>query len=109
MKFDSLCREILDISQQVENLIDKQDEANCTVLLRQRQTLLEELQEHVHLYKNTSEFDEYQTRFRQFLTSIQLRDQHYVAKLRDQSQEILSKGSKQAKNKKAIKAYRNIL
>lgn len=109
MSFDSLCQKIEKLSQQVEQLIDDQDEANCVNLLTQRQALLEQLQQQVERIQDPSSLNLQREKLRSFFLSIQARDKNYTGILKEQTRQLLVKSAKNVQGKKAIKAYRSIL
>jgi hypothetical protein len=104
-----LFEKINDLSSNVEQLLESENEEECESLLVQRQSLLEQLAEEVAELTGTNPSSELSYQYREFLISIQKRDALSVKFALKQSQEISSKLSKQVKSKKAIKAYQKLL
>ena len=104
-----LYQSITQLSAEVEALLDAKDEENCPELLRQRQSLLEQLAEEVAAISDTESKRQESHNYVDFLRSIQARDSHYAAYAEQQKKAIFSERSQQVKTNKAIKAYHNIL
>lgn len=107
MCFDSLCHQIITLTDQVESLLVAENEAECANLLLQRQKLLEQLKEHVDATQDVKALKIQQTKLRDFLLLIQQRDNTSISVVKAKAKELLGQGSQQAKGNKAIKAYRS--
>lgn len=107
MCFDSLCQQIIALTDKVESLLVAEDEAECANLLLQRQKLLEQLKGYVDATQDAKELNFQQTKLRDFLLLIQQRDNSSILVVKAKAKELLGQGSKQAKGNKAIKAYRS--
>lgn len=108
MPLEPLFTEIELLSSQIEQLISDKNEENCAALLAQRQVLLEQLANQLVSMSEHAQFAEFQNKYIEFLKSIQVRDNKYLAIVKEESAGILSQSSQQTKVKKAIKAYQNI-
>jgi hypothetical protein len=104
-----LFEKINDLSSNVEQLLESENEEECESLLAQRQLLREQLADEVAEITDTTPSSELVYQYREFLKSIQQRDALSVQFALKQSQKISSKLSKQVKSKKAIKAYQKLL
>jgi len=102
-------RKINELSSKVEELLKSENEEECSSLLIQRQSLLEQLAEEVAELTDTNSSSELLSQYHEFLKSIQKRDALSVQFALKQSQEISDKLSQQVKSKKAIKAYQKLL
>jgi len=109
LSVELLFEKINDLSSNVEQLLESENEEECESLLAQRQLLLEQLADEVAEITDTTPSSELVYQYREFLKSIQQRDALSVQFALKQSQEISSKLSKQVKSKKAIKAYQKLL
>lgn len=109
MDIHQLYQDIEKLSDEVESLLFAKDEAQCTALLVKRQSLLEQLASQITALNNSELFEVENRNYLVFLQSIQARDKKTVQFALTQSKELLAKCSQQAKNTKAIKAYRKLL
>ena len=109
MSVELLFEKINDLSSNVEQLLESENEEECESLLVERQSLIEQLAGEVAELTETALSSELSYQYREFLKSIQKRDALSVQFALKQSQEISIKLSKQVKNKKAIKAYQKLL
>ena len=107
MCFDSLCQQIITLTDKVESLLVAEDEAECANLLLQRQKLLEQLKKNVDIIQDGKALNNQQDKLRDFLLSIQARDNSTILAVKAKAKELLGQGSQQAKGNKAIKAYRS--
>jgi hypothetical protein len=106
---EQLFIKINELSTKVEQLLKSESESECESLLVQRQSLLEQLAENVAKSTDDDPSSELLSQYYEFLKSVQKRDALSIAFALKQSKNLLVASTKQAKSKKAIKAYQKVL
>ncbi|SEK49653.1 hypothetical protein SAMN05216262_101499 [Colwellia chukchiensis] len=99
MVFERFTCEIKDLSAQIEALIAAGNEASCAALLEQRLTLLKALDEHMATDPAKS------AHYRDFLLSIQARDNQALKLVHESKNKIVAVASQQKKRTNALNAY----
>ena len=99
MSFEGLISQINGLSEQVEALILVGDEEQCPVLLTQRLTLLKKLDLLAKKDKSKS------VQYRDFLLSVQARDNNAIDLINVSRNKVISDGSDQKKRTNALNTY----
>lgn len=108
MTVEELFSKINELSTKVEELLKSENEAECESLLLQRHALLVQLSENVTKLNEITPSKEPSTQYREFLKSIQKRDNLSIEFSQKQIEKIIIQQTKQVKGKKAIKAYKKL-